>query len=130
MWLRSVYKYADQPLQNGKTKRFRKRHPYLVCQRKSLEKTCKTARNYRYDQVENLILNSVSDLDLTRVLSGPYCTSMLADMGARVIKVERPGDGDETRAWGPPFVGGESAYFLSINRGKKSVALPPKSRRR
>ena len=62
-------------------------------------------------------------LDLTRVLSGPYCTMMLADMGARVIKVEQPGRGDDTRAWGPPFVAGESAYFLGINRNKESVTL-------
>jgi crotonobetainyl-CoA:carnitine CoA-transferase CaiB-like acyl-CoA transferase len=62
-------------------------------------------------------------LDLTRVLSGPYCTMLLADMGARVIKVEQPGKGDDTRAWGPPFVAGESAYFLSINRNKESVTL-------
>lgn len=62
-------------------------------------------------------------LDLTRVLSGPYCTMMLADMGARVIKIEQPGKGDDTRAWGPPFVNGESAYFLSINRNKESVTL-------
>lgn len=62
-------------------------------------------------------------LDLTRVLSGPYCTMLLADMGARVIKIEQPGTGDDTRAWGPPFVEGESAYFLSINRNKESVTL-------
>ena len=68
-------------------------------------------------------LSGVSVLDLTRVLSGPYCTMLLADMGARVIKVERPGDGDETRAWGPPFVGGESAYFLGTNRNKESITL-------
>ena len=68
-------------------------------------------------------LSGITVLDLTRVLSGPYCTMMLADMGARVIKVERPGDGDETRAWGPPFVGGESAYFLGTNRNKESIAL-------
>lgn len=68
-------------------------------------------------------LHGVTVLDLTRVLSGPYCTMLLADMGARVIKVERPGDGDETRAWGPPFVGGESAYFLGTNRNKESLAL-------
>ena len=68
-------------------------------------------------------LNGVCVLDFTRVLSGPHCTLMLADMGARVIKVERPGDGDETRAWGPPFVGGESAYFLGTNRNKESIAL-------
>jgi crotonobetainyl-CoA:carnitine CoA-transferase CaiB-like acyl-CoA transferase len=68
-------------------------------------------------------LTGVTVLDLTRVLSGPYCTMLLADMGARVIKIERPGEGDETRHWGPPFVAGESAYFLSINRNKESVTL-------
>ena len=62
-------------------------------------------------------------LDLTRVLSGPYCTMMLADMGARVIKVEQRGRGDDTRGWGPPFQNGESAYFLSVNRNKESVTL-------
>ncbi|MGE0866782.1 MAG: CaiB/BaiF CoA transferase family protein [Vicinamibacterales bacterium] len=62
-------------------------------------------------------------LDLTRVLSGPYCTMVLGDLGARVIKVEQPGKGDDTRHWGPPFVGVESAYFLSINRNKESVTL-------
>jgi formyl-CoA transferase/CoA:oxalate CoA-transferase len=68
-------------------------------------------------------LQGVTVLDLTRVLSGPYCTMLLADMGARVIKIEQPGRGDQTRAWGPPFVSGESAYFLSINRNKESVTL-------
>ena len=68
-------------------------------------------------------LDGISVLDLTRVLSGPFCTMLLADMGARVIKVERPGDGDETRAWGPPFVAGESANFLGTNRNKESIAL-------
>ena len=68
-------------------------------------------------------------LDLTRVLSGPYCTMVLADLGARVIKIEQPGKGDDTRAWGPPFVGAESAYFLSINRNKQSVTLNLKDRR-
>ena len=70
-------------------------------------------------------------LDLTRVLSGPYCTMVLSDLGARVIKVEQPGKGDDTRAWGPPFLGDESAYFLSINRNKESVTLdfkPPAGR--
>src|SRR4026208_1330737 len=62
-------------------------------------------------------------VDLPRVLSGPYCTMLLADMGARVIKIEQPGKGDDTRAWGPPFLEGESAYFLSINRNKESVTL-------
>src|SRR6187431_1736110 len=68
-------------------------------------------------------LHGLTVLDLTRVLSGPYCTMMLADMGARVIKIEQPGKGDDTRAWGPPFLEGESAYFLSINRNKESVTL-------
>ena len=61
--------------------------------------------------------------DLSRVLAGPYCTMVLADLGADVIKIERPEGGDETRAWGPPFAGGEAAYYLSVNRGKRSCAL-------
>ena len=68
-------------------------------------------------------LDGITVLDLTRVLSGPYCTMLLADMGARVIKIEQPGTGDDTRQWGPPFVAGESTYFLSINRNKESVTL-------
>jgi len=68
-------------------------------------------------------LSGLTILDLSRVLSGPYCTMLAADMGARVIKVEHPVRGDDTRAWGPPFVEGESAYYLSINRNKESVAL-------
>jgi formyl-CoA transferase/CoA:oxalate CoA-transferase len=68
-------------------------------------------------------LDGFTVVDLTRVLSGPYCTMLLADMGARVIKVEQPGKGDDTRAWGPPFINGESAYFLSINRNKESLTL-------
>jgi len=62
-------------------------------------------------------------LDFSRVLAGPYCTMLLADLGADVVKVERPGQGDDTRAWGPPYAGDEAAYFLSLNRGKRSVAL-------
>jgi crotonobetainyl-CoA:carnitine CoA-transferase CaiB-like acyl-CoA transferase len=68
-------------------------------------------------------------LDLTRVLAGPYCTMQLADLGAEVIKIEAPGKGDDTRAWGPPFLSGESAYFMSINRNKKSVTLNLKAPR-
>src|SRR5262245_24361735 len=68
-------------------------------------------------------LKDITVLDLTRVLSGPYCTMLLADMGARVIKIEQPDKGDDTRGWGPPFLEGESAYFLSINRNKESVTL-------
>ena len=77
-------------------------------------------------------LDGLLVLDFTRVLSGPYCTMLLADMGARVIKVEQPGRGDDTRAWGPPFINGESAYFLSVNRNKESLTLDlknPSSRR-
>ena len=62
-------------------------------------------------------------VDLSRVLAGPYCTMVLADLGADVVKVERPEGGDETRSWGPPFTGGEAAYYLSVNRGKRSCAL-------
>jgi succinate--hydroxymethylglutarate CoA-transferase len=62
-------------------------------------------------------------LDLTRILAGPTCAQMLGDMGADVIKVEPPGTGDDTRTWGPPFTNGESAYFLGINRNKRSVTL-------
>ena len=65
--------------------------------------------------------------DFSRVLAGPLCTQLLADNGARVIKIEEPGRGDETRRWGPPFTGGVSAYFLSINRGKESLTLNLKS---
>jgi crotonobetainyl-CoA:carnitine CoA-transferase CaiB-like acyl-CoA transferase len=77
-------------------------------------------------------LDGIVVVDFSRVLSGPYCTMQLADLGARVIKIEQPGRGDDTRAWGPPFVGGESSYFLSINRNKESLAVDlkhPASRR-
>ena len=76
------------------------------------------------------VLSGVRVLDLTRVLAGPWCTQNLADLGAEVIKIERPGSGDDTRRWGPPFLKdrdgretGDAAYFLACNRGKKSVTL-------
>jgi crotonobetainyl-CoA:carnitine CoA-transferase CaiB-like acyl-CoA transferase len=62
-------------------------------------------------------------LDLSRALAGPFCSMMLGDMGADIIKVEQPGVGDNSRAWGPPFQGGESSYFLSVNRNKRSIGL-------
>jgi len=68
-------------------------------------------------------LEGILVVDLTRALAGPYCTMMLADFGARVVKIESPDGGDDTRGWGPPFLGGESAYFLSVNRNKESVTL-------
>jgi crotonobetainyl-CoA:carnitine CoA-transferase CaiB-like acyl-CoA transferase len=68
-------------------------------------------------------LAGVRVLDLSRVLAGPYCSMLLADLGADVVKVERPGSGDPTRTWGPPFREGESAYYLCVNRGKRSVAI-------
>ena len=75
-------------------------------------------------------LDGLQVLDISRGLAGPYCTMMLGDMGADVIKVERPGRGDESRIWGPPFVGepyasypGESAYFMAINRSKRSITV-------
>ena len=68
-------------------------------------------------------LGGVRVVDLSRVLAGPYATMTLADLGADVVKIEHPVGGDETRSWGPPYAGGESAYYLSVNRGKRSVAL-------
>jgi len=68
-------------------------------------------------------LEGLRVLDLTRILAGPLCAQMLGDMGADVIKVEPPGAGDDTRTWGPPFVNGESAYFLGVNRNKRSLTL-------
>jgi crotonobetainyl-CoA:carnitine CoA-transferase CaiB-like acyl-CoA transferase len=72
-------------------------------------------------------LEGLRVVDLTRVLSGPYCTMQLGDLGAEVIKVEQPGKGDDTRAFAPPFQGDQAAYFLSVNRNKKSITLDMKS---
>jgi len=76
-------------------------------------------------------LEGVRVVDLSRILAGPYCTQALADAGADVVKIEEPGKGDDTRGWGPPFVNGESVYFLSVNRGKRGITLnlkPPQGR--
>ncbi|MBO0587858.1 CoA transferase [Sporosarcina sp. E16_8] len=72
-------------------------------------------------------LDTIRVLDLSRVLAGPYCTMILGDLGAEVIKVESPGGSDETRKWGPPFENGVSAYYLSANRNKKAITVDLKS---
>src|SRR5437868_15055040 len=69
------------------------------------------------------VLSDVVVVDLSRVLAGPYCTMMLGDLGATVIKVEQPGRGDDTRQFGPPYIAGESAYYLGLNRNKYSILL-------
>jgi crotonobetainyl-CoA:carnitine CoA-transferase CaiB-like acyl-CoA transferase len=74
-------------------------------------------------------LHGIKVLDLSRVLAGPYCSMLLADLGADVAKVEIPGKGDDTRAWGPPFLKGESVYFLSCNRNKRSITIDMKKPR-
>ena len=68
-------------------------------------------------------LDGIRIIDLSRILAGPFCTMNLGDLGAEVIKVEQPGKGDDTRGWGPPFAGGESAYFLGVNRNKRGITL-------
>lgn len=77
----------------------------------------------RNEEAKPGALDGLRVLDLTRILAGPLCAQMLGDMGADVIKVEPPGAGDDTRSWGPPFAGSESAYFLGVNRNKRSVTL-------
>src|SRR5215469_3438813 len=69
------------------------------------------------------ILSDVVVVDLSRVLSGPYSTMVLGDLGATVIKIEQPGKGDDTRHFGPPYIAGESAYYLGLNRNKQSITL-------
>lgn len=78
---------------------------------------------------ENFPLNGIRIMDLTRIVAGPYCTMILGDLGAEVIKIERPGIGDEARKWGPPFIGNtkETCYFISLNRNKKSICVDIKS---
>jgi len=68
-------------------------------------------------------LSDVVVIDLSRVLAGPYCTQILGDLGATVIKIEQPGKGDDTRQFGPPYIAGESAYYLGLNRNKRSITL-------
>jgi crotonobetainyl-CoA:carnitine CoA-transferase CaiB-like acyl-CoA transferase len=72
-------------------------------------------------------LSNIRVIDLSRILAGPYCTMLLADYGAEVIKIEQPGSGDGTRQWGPPWIGGESAYYMSANRNKYSLTVDLKT---
>ena len=72
-------------------------------------------------------LDDIRIVDLSRVLAGPYCTMVLSDYGAEVIKVEQPKVGDGTRQWGPPWLGSQSAYFMTMNRNKRSLTLNLKS---
>jgi crotonobetainyl-CoA:carnitine CoA-transferase CaiB-like acyl-CoA transferase len=74
-------------------------------------------------------LHDIRVIDFSRVLAGPYCTMLLADMGADVIKIEQPGVGDDTRAWGPPYLGSESGYYLAVNRNKRGIAVDLKAER-
>ena len=85
--------------------------------------------NLRYYADDRSPLNGVRVLDLTRIVAGPYCTMILGDLGAEVIKVEKPGVGDEARKWGPPYVGNsqESCYFVALNRNKKSICVDMKT---
>lgn len=82
-----------------------------------------------HEQETEQALSGIRVLDLSRILAGPYCTMVLGDLGAEIIKVERPGTGDDTRTWGPPFSGGESAYYLCCNRNKKSITIDLKNAR-
>jgi crotonobetainyl-CoA:carnitine CoA-transferase CaiB-like acyl-CoA transferase len=93
--------------------------------------TSKLHLRKRFEQDRKIavqLLNGVKILDLSRVLAGPYATMVLADLGADVIKVEHPDRGDDTRHWGPPFACGQSAYFLSINRNKRSITADLKNK--
>lgn len=98
----------------------------LDCCRTRAPGICEERTNVT-ERASKLPLEGIRVVDLTRVMTGPYCTMMLGDLGADVIKVEMPGSGDDTRAWGPPFIGKESTYFLSVNRNKRSISLDLKS---
>lgn len=86
------------------------------------------SRGFSSSNANDQPLSGIRVLDLSRVLAGPYCTMILGDLGAEIVKIEHPTRGCDTRAWGPPFVGSnketkESCYFLSVNRNKKSVGI-------
>lgn len=97
---------------------------HAISYTKSITRLCSTV-----SQVDNLPLNGIRILDLTRIVAGPYCTMILGDLGADVIKVEKPGSGDEARKWGPPFINNtsETPYFVAVNRNKRSICIDLKS---
>src|ERR1700730_15301707 len=95
-----------------------KRLPAIFFKTRALSKTVSAIIPF----VKN-VLDGIRVIDMTEALAGPYCAMLLGDLGADVIKVERPRIGDQARGWGPPFVGEMSAYFLSTNRNKRSIAL-------
>jgi len=95
-------------------------HGIILCNKRHRQKSRHVCA---YGEHMPLPLEGLRVLDLSRALAGPFCSMMLGDLGADVIKVEQPGIGDHTRAWGPPFQGSESVYFLSVNRNKRSLAL-------
>src|SRR5215467_11551803 len=82
-----------------------------------------TTRTNQTENAMKAVLSDVTVIDLSRVFAGPYCTMMLGDLGATVIKIEQPGKGDDTRQFGPPYIAGESAYYLGLNRNKQSLEL-------
>lgn len=93
-----------------------------------IRNTSSSTSAYNNDKTKTYPLQDVRVLDLTRIVAGPYCTMILSDLGAEIIKIERPFSGDESRKWGPPFLENstDSVYFLASNRNKKSVAIDMK----
>lgn len=108
---------------------FRSRPPHLSFQHHRHSFKLSRCLSSQAEATEADPLSGVRVLDLTRIVAGPYCTMVLGDLGAEIIKVERPGEGDECRKWGPPFIGdtNESCYFMAINRNKKSLCVDMKS---
>lgn len=88
-----------------------------------------TIKRYLCDLNDTSPLSGISVIDMTRIVAGPYCSMMLGDLGANIIKVEHPAGGDEARKWGPPFLNNsnESSYFTSLNRNKRSICIDIKN---
>eukprot|EP01137_Pigoraptor_chileana_P014969 Opistho-2@70279 len=119
-WTAAAFKHVTRPLCLPPS-------PRLLCLRRL---TATAVSDYSVDSnvaASEGPLSGIRVVDLTRVLAGPFCTMQLGDLGADVIKIELPQTGDDTRAWGPPFVHGESAYFLCVNRNKRSITVNLKS---